>query len=63
MNEDIAELAAKAKKSSNSNDALKYSQAALNLTHAVATLDNTRREDIYLEHNTKGEYSGKRQVQ
>lgn len=53
MNEDVKTLATAAKNAQNSNDALKYSQAALNVAHALATLDNTRREDAYLKYNTE----------
>jgi hypothetical protein len=37
----VKSLAQKAEKSRHQDEAMKYSQAALNLAHAIATLDNT----------------------
>ena len=50
----LADLAAK---SQYSNDALKYSQAALNVAHAIGALENVKREAKYLIHNLQLENS------
>jgi len=42
----VQSLAQKAEKSLNQDEAMKYSQAALNLANAIATLGSNEREDF-----------------
>jgi|14BtaG_2_1085337.scaffolds.fasta_scaffold98487_1 hypothetical protein len=44
MKTEIEKLAKEASNANDSSDALRYSQAALNLAHVEATLENIKRE-------------------
>jgi len=44
MKTEIDKLAKKASKADDSGDALRYSQAALNLSHVEATLEDAKRQ-------------------
>ncbi len=45
VEQQIESLATKAEKSNNGSDALKFSQAALNLAHAMSTIYAVKKEE------------------
>jgi len=51
--EDVKAMADRTVSAETAEDAMRFSQAALNLAQADAVMGNTSREDQYLVHNLK----------